>query len=99
MEFIHLVADVFVLGFLGFACTVCLAIWWAFCDTFIFNRGYLPWVQERGFIKGAMIVTSCAIIWGGALILVHQVLWGGDTAPRIPNMGVTDDAGMDKRGR
>jgi len=75
MEFMHIIVDFVTLGAVGLFSAITLAIWYGFCDIFIFEQGYLGWINRHKFIKTVLVLTSGIVIWGSALCLVHHTLW------------------------
>lgn len=79
MEFMHIIIDFITLGAIGLFSTITLAIWYEFCQIFIFDQGYLFWFNKHKVFKTILVLGGGIIIWGTALLYVHYLLWHADT--------------------
>lgn len=75
MEFMHIIIDFITLGAIGLFSTITLAIWYEFCQIFVFDQGYLSWFRNHKIFKTFLILGSGIVIWGTALLYVHYLLW------------------------
>jgi len=75
MELVHIIVDFFALGIVGGFTVITLAVWWGFCETFIFEPGYFRFVNKHSILKALLVTGSGLTIWGGALAKIHQLLW------------------------
>lgn len=76
MELVYIIVDFLALGMIGCATTINLAIWYGFCEAFIFEQGYFSFINRHGFLKALLVFSIGVLIWGTALIKIHQLLWG-----------------------
>ena len=76
MELVHIIVDFLTLGIVGFCIIATLLIWWGFCESFIFEQGYLNRLNRHGVLKAIIIVGIGLLIWGMALVKIHYLLWG-----------------------
>lgn len=75
MEFMQIIIDFVTLGAIGLFSTITLAIWYEFCEIFIFDQGYLTWFKRHNVIKAILVLTVGVLVWGSALVGIHQFLW------------------------
>lgn len=76
MEFMQIIIDFVTLGAIGLFSTITLAVWYEFCNIFVFDQGYLRWLQRHSILKAIIVITLGVAIWGNALCQIHQFLWG-----------------------
>jgi len=76
MELVHIIVDFLTLGIIGGFSTVTLAIWYGFCEAFIFEQGYLRFLNRHGVLKAIVVLGLGVYIWGMALLKIHALLWG-----------------------
>lgn len=76
MEFMQIIIDFITLGAIGLFATITLALWYEFCEIFIFGQGYLGWLRRHKVLKAIIICSIGVLIWGSALYHIHQFLWG-----------------------
>ena len=81
MDFMHIIVDFFTLGTIGLFSTITLALWYEFCEIFIFDQGYLQWLRKFKILKALIILSTGIILWGTALWQVHHFLWDGAITP------------------
>lgn len=80
MEFMYIIIDFITLGAVGLFSTITLAIWYEFCQIFIFDQGYFSWFNRHKIFKTLLILSSGVIIWGTALLYIHNLLWHLNTS-------------------
>lgn len=75
VEFMHIIIDFITLGVIGLFSAITLAIWYEFCEIFIFDQGYLGWFNRHKIFKALLTIVIGILVWGTALYYIHVFLW------------------------
>lgn len=76
LELIHIVVDFIALGAIGMLTLMTVSLWWLFTSAFVFEPGYLSFINRHPVLKAILVIGSGITIWGAALYKIHMLLWG-----------------------
>lgn len=75
MELIHIIIDLLTMGAICISAAITLAIWYEVCELFVFEQGYLKFIDKRKVLKGVLILLTGIVLFSGALYHIHNFLW------------------------
>ena len=76
LELIHIVVDFITLGVVSLFLAVTISLWWGFVDSFVFEQGYLGFINRHPVLKCVFVIASGILLLGFAIINIHKLLWG-----------------------